>query len=118
VKIVKCLPVFTIALGKIKETEGLSDIAWALTYISGEYTILLRSKCLDGDNLRAKIIMENEVLPLLLPLLSHDNVSLILPVLRVFGNVMAGDSAYTEVLQSPFSLRRIAIGDLEDGYSQ
>jgi hypothetical protein len=77
------------ALGKTlvynRKEEILTDVCWALSYISdgGEENI---EEMFNVQGLIVKII----------ELLSHDQVSITIPCLRIIGNIVTGDDKITQ----------------------
>jgi importin subunit alpha-1 len=62
----------------------LIDVCWAMSYLS------------DGGEDRIPVILQTNVLPRLVQLLSHRNIAISVPCLRAIGNVVTGDDSQTE----------------------
>lgn len=72
-------------LVQAEDEEVLSDACWALSYIS------------DGEDNRIEAIIQEGFVPRLVSLLSHENVSVLLPALRTVGNIVTGNETQTQV---------------------
>lgn len=59
----------------------LTDVCWALSYLT------------DGGEDRIPFILETGVLPRLVQLLLHPNVSVSVPSLRALGNIVTGEDS-------------------------
>lgn len=66
------------------QEEILTDICWALSYIS------------DGGVDRIPFIIETNVLPRLIQLLEHPHIAISVACLRTIGNILTGDDAETQ----------------------
>lgn len=87
----QCLP----ALAQLIHTadkEILSDACWALSYLT------------DGANDKIQAVIDMGVIPRVVHLLSHDEVSVITPALRTIGNIVTGDDSQTQVKHSSYPL--------------
>ncbi|XP_062198232.1 importin subunit alpha-1b-like isoform X2 [Phragmites australis] len=71
-----------------KDELVLSDACWALSYLS------------DGkdDNARIQAVIETGACPRLVELLTHPSSSILVPSLRVVGNIVTGDDAQTQCI--------------------
>jgi hypothetical protein len=45
----------------------------------------------DGGEDRIPVILETNVLPRLVQLLMHNNIAIVVPCLRIIGNIVTGD---------------------------
>ncbi|CAD8174198.1 unnamed protein product [Paramecium pentaurelia] len=77
------LPVFCKVIIDETDPEVLTDACWALSYLS------------DGDNSRLQTVIDSQVVPTLIKLLDHSSLQLVIPTLRILGNVVTGDETQT-----------------------
>lgn len=84
-KIQKAIKALGKTLVQNNKEEILTDVCWALSYISdgGEENI---EEMLEVQDLIIKIIK----------LLSHEQVSITIPCLRIIGNIVTGDDKVTQ----------------------
>lgn len=76
-----------IALAKVlienNSREIISDICWAFSYVT------------DDSKEGFKTIIESGVLPKLIQLIEHQDLSISVPCLRTLGNILTGSDAET-----------------------
>lgn len=68
------------------DVETMSDIAWALSYVS------------DGNNDRIEAVVAQGVVPNLIQLLQSGRPELIIPSLRTLGNIVTGSDSQTQAV--------------------
>ena len=69
----------------VNEDEIIADCCWALSYIS------------DGDHQRVQDLIDLNIVPHLISLLSKDSVNIIIPSLRTLGSIVAGTDQQTQI---------------------
>jgi importin subunit alpha-6/7 len=86
--IVPALPAFVSVLSQ-DDADSLSDVGWALSYISG-----------GGDLQRIQALVDAGVVTCLVEALARaiNNEAIVLPILRVLGNVASGDELQTQAV--------------------
>ena len=77
-KIINILPVLA-QLNLHQDEEIVADTCWALSYLT------------DGLNEKIATIIDTGVVPRLVKLLGHKNVSIVTPSLRAIGNIVTGN---------------------------
>jgi len=83
-KIAEVLPVLATLI-RHEDEEIVADTCWAFSYLT------------DGPNEKiARVISTEGVVPQLVNLLGHSNVSIITPSLRTIGNIVTGDDTQTQ----------------------
>lgn len=70
---------------KVKEIDTLADCCWAMSYHS------------DQSN-QIEIVINSGVVPHLIKFLHAPKLNLVIPALRILGNISAGNANQTEVL--------------------
>ncbi|PAA86021.1 hypothetical protein BOX15_Mlig000407g1, partial [Macrostomum lignano] len=80
-----CLPLLA-RLAFYSEPDILSDVCWALAYVS------------DGDNDRVQAVIDTGVCRRLVALIQHPQQLVARPALRAVGNLVTGDDIQTQVL--------------------
>jgi hypothetical protein len=68
------------------DDELISDCCWALSYIS------------DGDSLRVQDIIDLNILPMLIALMTKDSENITIPTLRTLGSIVAGTEQQTQAV--------------------
>ncbi|XP_047333748.1 importin subunit alpha-like [Impatiens glandulifera] len=68
------------------DDEVLTDACWALSYLS------------DGTNDKIQAVIDANVCPRLVELLTHPSPSVLIPSLRTIGNIVTGDDVQTQVI--------------------
>ncbi|KRX01871.1 Armadillo-type fold [Pseudocohnilembus persalinus] len=87
------LPILAQVLMRTTEAEILGDAAWALSYLS------------DGDESRIDMVIQTGIIPTLISLLRSPILSILIPVLRIIGNIVTGSEQQTnQVLNEPNAL--------------
>lgn len=71
---------------RCKDEGILSDCCWALSYIA------------DGDNQRIQDILNLNIIPELIGLLSSESSNITIPCLRTLGSILAGTEAQTQTV--------------------
>lgn len=89
------MPVFCKVVSEETDPEVLTDACWALSYLS------------DGDNARLETVINSGVVPTLIRLLDHSQLSLVIPTIRILGNVVTGDEQQTSYVLSQGLLQKI-----------
>ncbi|CAD8065921.1 unnamed protein product [Paramecium sonneborni] len=89
------LPVFCKVIIDDTDPEVLTDACWALSYLS------------DGDNSRLQTVIDSQVVPTLIRLLDHSSLQLVIPTLRILGNVVTGDEVQTTYVLNQGLLQKI-----------
>ncbi|CAD8048029.1 unnamed protein product [Paramecium sonneborni] len=89
------LPIFCKIIINEIDPEVLTDACWALSYLS------------DGDNSRLQTVIDSQVVPTLIKLLDHSSLQLVIPTLRILGNVVTGDENQTTYVLSQGLLSKI-----------
>ena len=85
-KKIKCiLPVFHVFI-EHTDHEILSDVCWAISYLT------------DGPNERIEFIINNFDLNKIANLLRHDSFKVLVPALRIIGNIVTGDDKQTQAI--------------------
>jgi len=84
--IAPCLPELSQILEVQKDAQILSDICWALSYISDE----------DDEGRGTQAIIEGQFCRRLADLLQHKNPLVKIPALKTIGNLTAGDDLQTQ----------------------
>jgi len=79
------IPVLAATLNS-EDTEILVDCCWALSYLS------------DGDNERVEAVVQSNVVPRLVQLLSHASPTVVTPALRTIGNIVSGSDTQTQAV--------------------
>jgi len=83
----------TIArLVRSTDDEVLTDVCWALSYLS------------DGPNERIQAILECGLARRMIELLHHSSFSVLTPALRLVGNVVTGDDQQTQLMINNYVL--------------
>jgi len=80
----KCLPTLSALLGH-QDSEIVSDVCWALSYIS------------DGTNDKIQAVADEGIIPKLVLILNREDQSLI-PCLRTLGNIVTGTDLQTQTV--------------------
>ena len=80
----RAIPSLAKVLIENDQEEILTDICWALSYIS------------DGGHNRIPTIIETNVLPRLIQLLEHNHIAISVACLRTIGNILTGDDNQTQ----------------------
>ncbi|CAD8136216.1 unnamed protein product [Paramecium pentaurelia] len=89
------LPVFCKVIIDETDPEVLTDACWAMSYLS------------DGDNSRLQTVIDSQVVPTLIKLLDHSSLQLVIPTLRILGNVVTGDEQQTTYVLNQGLLNKI-----------
>lgn len=79
------LPVFKIFIDHT-DYEILSDVCWAISYLT------------DGSNERIDFFIKNFDLNKIANLLRHDSIKVLVPALRIIGNIVTGDDKQTQAI--------------------
>jgi importin subunit alpha-1 len=82
-KVARGIPTLVKVLVENDVEDILIDVCWALSYLT------------DGGEDRIPTIISTNVLPRLVQLLLHPNVSISVPCLRALGNIVTGDDSQT-----------------------
>jgi importin subunit alpha-1 len=80
-KVIPAIPTLVKILIENDVEDILTDICWALSYLT------------DGGEDRIPFILSTNVLPRLVQLLLHPNVSISVPSLRALGNIVTGEDS-------------------------
>lgn len=77
------IPTFAKVIKEETDSEVLTDALWALSYLS------------DGDEARIDMVIETNIIPSLVDLLTHPFLPIVIPCLRTLGNIVTGNDAQT-----------------------
>ena len=83
-KVIRCIPSLAKVLIENDAEEILTDICWAMSYIS------------DGGQGHIPVILQTNVLPRLVQLLEHDHLAISVASLRTIGNILTGNDEETQ----------------------
>lgn len=83
-KVKRCIPSLTKVLIENDMEEILTDICWAMSYIS------------DGGKSHIPFLIQTNVLPRLVGLLDHPHLAISVACLRTLGNILTGDDNETQ----------------------
>jgi len=81
----RAIPTLIKVLVENDKDEIITDICWALSYIS------------DGAKDRIQDLLDPGLLKKMIALLNHMNVAVAIPCLRTIGNIVTGDDSQTQV---------------------
>lgn len=71
--------------GKISDKEGIAECCWGIAHNSSE-------------NDQIDIVINSGIVPFLAKLLEEKSVDILVPALRILGNISTGDAKQTDVL--------------------
>ena len=80
------LPVLAAILHQNADVEAMVDATWSLSYLS------------DGDDSRIAAVVNLNVIPVLIQMLSSARVGGIIPALRCLGNIVSGNDTQTQAV--------------------
>jgi hypothetical protein len=80
---INCVPYLVKALIVYPSEDALIDSCWALSYLS------------DGNNSNIQCVIDNNGIVPLINLLTHDSITVVIPVLRTIGNIVTGTDQQT-----------------------
>jgi hypothetical protein len=94
----EALPILATALGKVDDHETLSDAVWGLVYLVGD------------DPVKIDALFELNTVPHLVEFLNLSYASILIPTLRLIGNLLTGSSEQAEsILEMDLLERYLAL---------
>lgn len=80
-KVRRAIPSMCKVLVENDKEEIISDICWALSYLS------------DGEKARIQDFLNHNLLAKMIALINHENVAIVIPCIRTIGNIVTGDDS-------------------------